>query len=451
MRSALFLPIRGLLLAALGSSLAFAEPSLKLTPVNPPNPSGIYKPGDKIVWKAEILNDDAHAVHNLTYFVKQGGEKVLAKGELPTDGSPAFVETKLDEPGTLLAGLNAKAEGEKGIWITNGATVLPGKLTPSAQTPADFEAFWKAKLAELAAVPENAVLEKGDSGRPGVDYWKITMGNIRGTHVYGQVARPAQGDKFPAMLIVNGAGVYPLAKDPVLNAASQGWLALNITAHDLPIDEPKAFYDDLLKGEFKDYTTIGNTDRETSYFLRMYLACYRAVEYLSKRPDWNGKILLATGGSQGGLQSIVAAAMHPKVTHVIIEVPAGCDTTGALSGRNPGWPYWKRHADVPGADSAKIMETSRYYDAVNFASRIHVPVLVGMGLSDPTSPASGVFTAINQMQGPKEVLIFPDGTHQNTRLTLGRYYQRANDWRVALAKGEPAPLQPNAEFDATAK
>ena len=88
----------------------------------------------------------------------------------------------------------------------------------SAARPADFDAFWTGKLDELA-VPAEPVLESVPSGIPEVDYWKITMNNIRGTKIRGQLARPAASTtqpassprKYPALLIVQWAGVYPLA------------------------------------------------------------------------------------------------------------------------------------------------------------------------------------------------------------------------------------------------
>jgi len=60
--------------------------------------------------------------------------------------------------------------------------------------------------------------------------------------------------------------------------------------------------------------SIGDEDREKSYFLRMYLGCYRAVEYLASRPDWDGKTLVVMGTSQGGQQSIVTAGLNPRIT-----------------------------------------------------------------------------------------------------------------------------------------
>jgi hypothetical protein len=62
------------------------------------------------------------------------------------------------------------------------------------------------------------------------------------------------------------------------------------------------------------YYTQGNTNRDKSYFPRMYLSCYRAAEYLTQRPDWDGRTLVVMGTSMGGQQAIVTAALYPKVT-----------------------------------------------------------------------------------------------------------------------------------------
>ncbi|MDD5351141.1 MAG: acetylxylan esterase [Chthoniobacteraceae bacterium] len=432
-------PLTGALFALFSLPLlAAADPALTVTA---DNPTGIAAPGQKIVWHVAVSDDPEHKIQNGTYVLKKGGAEVIGQGKLTFGAEPATVETSLNGPGTVLAEFDAPVEGKKPLQAFAGAAVEPGKLRPSLPAPADFDAFWKAKIAELTAVPENAVLEKSDSGKEGIDYWKITMDNIRGTHIHGQVARPAAGEKHPALLIVQWAGVYPLPKTFVTDRAQEGWLVLNILAHDLPIDNPKEFYDEQGKNALKDYTSIGNEDRETSYFLRMFLSCYRAAEYLSKRPDWDGKTLIVSGGSQGGLQSFVTAALNPKITAVLANVPAGCDNTGAEAGRNPGWPYWKNHTQ--GRDAKKVMETSRYFDAMNFAARIHCPTLVGMGLIDVTSPASGVFSAFNQIKAPKEIVVIPNSPHQNVNGVQGPFYKREGEWRAALVKGQPAPVQPN--------
>src|SRR5436305_1420698 len=87
---------------------------------------------------------------------------------------------------------------------------------------------------------------------------------------------------------------------------------------------------------------MGNDDREKSYFLRMYLSCYRAAQYLSERPEWDGKNLVVIGTSQGGQQSIVTAGMHPKISAMLAMVPGGCDITAPTLGRAAGFPDWAK-------------------------------------------------------------------------------------------------------------
>jgi cephalosporin-C deacetylase-like acetyl esterase len=255
-------------------------------------------------------------------------------------------------------------------------------------------------------------------------YWKITLNNIRGTHIEGQLARPVEGGKLPALLIVQWAGVYPLQKNWVTDRAVEGWLVLDIEAHDLPIDESDAFYKDQFSGPLKNYWSIGNDDRDTSYFLRMYLSCYRAADYLAKRKDWDGKTLVVMGGSQGGQQTLMTAGFYPKITAALAVVPAGCDMLGPDIGRKGGWPQW--YSNTEGKDPAKVREASRYYDVANFTPRIKCPVLVGMGLIDEVCPAAGVLAAVNQISSPKEVILLPKAGHQDEHNTHGAYIQRCD-------------------------
>jgi cephalosporin-C deacetylase-like acetyl esterase len=266
------------------------------------------------------------------------------------------------------------------------------------------------------------------------------MDNIKGSHVYGQIAKPAREGKFPALLIVQYAGVYGLPKDNVVRGAGQGWLALNIMAHDLPFDESEAFYKEKSQKELNNYMAIGNTDRETSYFLRMYLGCYRAAEYLVTRDDWDGRTLVVMGTSQGGQQTLVTAGLHPKITAMIANVPAGCDVTGQKVGRAIGFPYWANEAK--NKKNEKIVEVGRYFDACNFATRIKCPALVALGLIDQTCPPAGVYAAFNQIKGPKEVVVMPLSDHQGKRPNAqAAFYARSEAWLRALVKGDAAPVK----------
>lgn len=290
-------------------------------------------------------------------------------------------------------------------------------------------------------MPANPQLVRGESDKPGADYWTLTMQNIRGTHVHAQLAAPTASGKKPAMIILQGAGVYPLQKSWVTHRAARGWIALNLIAHDLPVNEPAEYYERLSQGELKDYWLIGNEDREKSYFLRMYLACYRGAQYLTERPDWDGKTLLAIGTSQGGQQAPVTAALHPKVTAVIAGVPGGCDLTRAEIGSSPGWPG--RAHEKRGGDPATVLGVSRYFDVVNFARRVKCPVLASAGLIDEVCPPEGIVAAVNQLTGPRELVILPGADHMGVNDSHRPFSERSRRWVEALRNGEPLPIQPD--------
>jgi len=397
--------------------------------------SGIYAVNEPIRWRIEYQGQ--REITSLHFVLKSGDLTVMQSGDLPLSHHIGLLETKLDAPGTVMADFTSKGAKDalgKPLHALGGAIVAPEQIKPSAPAPADFDAFWQAEVAQVSKVPLAPVLQDAPSDQPGVSYWKIALDNIRGTHVQGQLARPTTGAKLPALLAVQYAGVYALRKGWATDYARRGWLALDIEAHDMLIDESNAFYQNLMATRLKDYPTIGNDDREQSYFLRMYLGCYQAARYLMQRPDWDGKTLIVTGNSQGGMQTLITAGLVPQVTAAICCVPAGCDMTGPQVGRLPGWPRWYYATD--GKDAAKVIDASRYYDAVNFARNIHCPLLMGVGLVDETVPAAGAIAAFNQAQGPKYLVAMPRADHTHNQDV---YWKLSRAWIDAIEAGKPVP------------
>ncbi len=239
----------------------------------------------------------------------------------------------------------------------------------------------------------------------------------------GYLAKPKADGKYPAIAIFEWAGVHALSPNTVTDRAAQGWLAFNVESHDMPPNQGS--------GPPQNYQAVGNTDKEQSYFLQMYLRDCRAIDYLASRPDWDGKTLVVMGTSMGGQQSLCVAGLHPKITHLIVNEPAGCDTNGQLHGRQAGYPNWP-------ANNPQIMETALYFDPVNFAPRIKATSLVAMGFVDTIAPPVGIWTAFNQIHGQKEAAPMIDSPHNNlaTAAQQRPYVSRSADWREKIVKGE---------------
>ncbi len=247
--------------------------------------------------------------------------------------------------------------------------------------------------------PINPVLTPVEADVPGVEMSTFVLDAL-GSHAQGYIAKPAKEGKFPALILLQYAGVYALNAHSVASARRRG----------LAGDRRRFARQTAVRpsGNIpRNYAAVGNTDRETSYFLNMYLRDSRALDYLMTRPDWDGKTIVLMGTSMGGQQSLMLAGLRPeKITAVLVCVPAGADTNGDLHGRKAGYPNWP-------SNDPKVMNTALYFDPINFASRIKAPVLAAMGFIDTISPPAGIWTALNQIPVPKEPLPMIESEHNN--------------------------------------
>lgn len=115
-------------------------------------------------------------------------------------------------------------------------------------------------------------------------------------------------------------------------------------------------------------------------------------------PQWNGKVLSASGASQGGLQTIWAAALDPDVTDAVSIITWCCDLAGPARGRPEGW----RPAYVPALN---------YYDAVFHAKRVKCPVdIARAGLGDDICPPSGLAILYNNLGSAKKKISWVQGS-----------------------------------------
>src|SRR5258705_7015320 len=238
----------------------------------PDHANGIYAAGERIGWTAS-LPEGTKAPGPYTYTVRKFGAESLSAGTLIMKNGRGRIETSLAEPAMLVVEVKPPAgvenfgnpsTGGRGR-VRLGAAVDPTKIQPSEPKPADFDAFWTEKLQLLEEVPMSPVVTPGESGVAGVEWATVKLNNVNGSHVYGQLAKPAREGKFPALLMMQWASPpYPLQKSGVTGRAKDGYLVLHGEPHDVPVDMPPAFYD-ALPAILKQYNTIGQTSRDETY------------------------------------------------------------------------------------------------------------------------------------------------------------------------------------------
>jgi cephalosporin-C deacetylase len=447
--------------------LAAGEPQLVFTPFHS---NGIYALGERVGWTVTAAPGTMAPKGRFSYTVKSNNLDVVKTGSFALSAGSATIEMRFDQPAMLYvlvdyqAGFPASlsraqyaevnrdlkallAKGDPALKslfgkypgfrlvqpqlpfgafaedrvATLGAAVAPTLLEPSVPAPADFDAFWKAQLAKLRRIAADPQLTPMPTSQPGVELFRLRLDSV-GSHVEGYLAMPHRRGRFPALIIYQWAGVYPLDPAWATDRAAEGWLTLDVDSHDLPPDQGT--------GVPRDYATIGDRSRDTSYFLDMYLRDTRALEYIRSSPRWDGRTVVLTGTSMGGQQSLVTAGLNPgKVSAVLVNEPSGADSNGDLHGRRAGYPNWD-------SSDPRIMRTALYFDTVNFAPHITAASLVAMGFIDTTAPPVGIWTVLDEIAAPKEAVPMIESDHNNiTPDKQDAWLQRSEEVLATMVHG----------------
>lgn len=333
----------------------------------------------------------------------------------------------LKEPGFLRCIVTMEKNGQTYRGLAT-AGFRPDLIKPVVTEPKDFDKFWDDGKAALAKIPLEPKLEAMPNlSTSKVDVFHVSFQNVgtgisRVSRIYGILAIPkpaTANQKFPALLRVPGAGVRPYTGQIAL--AERGIITLEIGIHGIPVNLPPMVYDELRAGALNRYMLYNLDNRDEYYYRRVFLGCLRANDFLTFLPQFDGKNLAVTGGSQGGALAIVTAALDSRVRALSASYPALADMAGYTAGRAGGW----HHAFRDAANRTKEkLETASYYDTVNFARRLKVPGIYSWGFNDEVVPPTSSYAAYNVINAPKTLVLGLEMGHANSE----EQARRLNDW-----------------------
>jgi cephalosporin-C deacetylase-like acetyl esterase len=290
----------------------------------------------------------------------------------------------------------------------------PEKLTPYTQFPSDFTGFWEKAKEEAATCPMEVtrVFVPAYSSDK-VDCYLVKLQAFQeGNFVYGYLTVPKKEGKFPVVLAPPGAGIKPMNPLKDIFYAESGFIRFDMEIHGIRPDLDEATYKEINQAfgsGNNSYLVNGLDSRDSYYMKKVYLACVRAIDYLTSLPEWDGKNVIAQGGSQGGALALVATGLDARITACAANHPALSDMAGYKANRAGGYPHLFTKFD--GMDTPEKLKTLEYYDVVNFARLIKVPVLMTWGYNDDVCPPTTSYIVYNTLESKKEALITPVNEH----------------------------------------
>lgn len=294
----------------------------------------------------------------------------------------------------------------------------PEEIKPYTRMPQDFDAFWAGELKrQQTHCPIKAVVTpSAEYSTDKIDCYLVKLQcDTPGQYVYGYLSVPKLPGKYPVLISPPGAGIKPMNPSKRQFYTHEGIIRFDMEIHGispaLDADSYKEISATFGAHHANGYLANGISDRDTYYMKRVYLACVRAIDYLCGLPQWDGKNVIAQGGSQGGALALIAAALDSRVTACVANHPALADMAGyAEPGRTGGYPHFGRK--YKGVKlSPDVIHTLSYYDVVSFARRIAVPVFMTWGYNDNVCPPTTSYAVYNVLNAPKEALITPVNEH----------------------------------------
>lgn len=297
------------------------------------------------------------------------------------------------------------------------------EFVPLPDEPADFGDFWNAARAALdeippapewrlervlrgveldeynlasAALPENydPVGRKVEA----VEMYRLHFASYGGRRIEGWFAKPLDQENCPALLVLPGAGNS--ARPAPIEHAAHGYAALDIQVHGFPVDAPN--YATLPKDD--------STDPTKRQHYAIYLNALQAARVLRSLPGVDSSRVAVVGGSQGGRLSLVVAALDPGIFATIPAI--------AHYAYQP-WLRWVARMNETqqsggggfSGNEPAANPSDAYFDVVNFAPLIRCPVLMNAGLTDPVSPATGIYAVYQRLNASKKIVALPNTGH----------------------------------------
>ena len=351
------------------------------------------------------------------------------EGSLTLHGGEARIELpSCAVPGFRYVSVNFSVDGKQYKDMLKVA-YSPESLTPSGKMPSDFRGFWKKAVAEARKYsldPQVTRLEKYCTESVEVSLVKLTVGK-GGRNMYGYLTVPKDGKKHPVLFCPPGAGANRIS--PTTFYSERGYIYFSICIHsDLNPELSDADFAEARK-PYDDYIHEGLQCPDTYYYKDVYAGCVRCVDFLCTLPQWDGRNVGVTGGSQGGALTVVTAALSEKVTFAAPFYPALCDLPGFTKGRAGGWPKFYME-DAQGLHEQEL-STLAYYDVVNFGAIVKCPVFLSYGYADESCSPTSVTVLRNAIKAPLRVEVTPNSGHWR----YGETNERVMEWQEGLIKG----------------
>lgn len=282
--------------------------------------------------------------------------------------------------------------------------------------PADFDAYWDAALAELAATDPQIEMVPVELGADFAEAFDLWFTGVGGARVYAKYIRPKGRTQCPAVVQFHGYSWHSGDWTDKLGYVANGFAvaALDCRGQGGKSEDPGG-----VKGTTRDGLIIRGLDdaAEKLYFRNVFLDCAELAQIVMGFDEVDETKVAAMGGSQGGALTLACAALEPRIARLAPVYPFLSDYQRvwemdlAKSAYQELRTYF-RFFDPRHEREEAIFTRLGYIDVQNLCPRIQGEVLWAVGLMDDICPPSTQYAGYNKITAKKRMVIYPDYGHE---------------------------------------
>jgi len=284
--------------------------------------------------------------------------------------------------------------------------------------PADFDEYWDAGRAEVAALDPKVEIEPAEFSTPFATCSHLWFTGTGGARVYAKLLQPRGGtEPHPAIVAFHG-----------YSGSSGDWtgylpyVALGYTVAALDCRGQGGRSEDI--GGVVGWTLRGHIvrgladDPSKLYYRDVFLDTALLARIVMEMDDVDENRVGAMGGSQGGGLTLACAALEPRIKRAAPVFPFLCDykrvwKIDLAKNAYAELDEWFRRFDPLHEQEDQVFERLGYIDVQHLAPRIEATVQMAVGFGDRVCPPSTQFAAYNKIKSEKSLRIYPDYGHEN--------------------------------------
>lgn len=283
--------------------------------------------------------------------------------------------------------------------------------------PVDFDQYWDNALQEMKDTDPCVTLVPSEFQAPNAECYDLYFTGVRKARIHAKYLKPTNfPEPHPAVIQFHGYSCNSGDWCDRLNFVGAGISVLSMDCRG-----QGGLSEDT--GGVKGNTLHGHIIRglddapENLLFRHIFLDTAELAAIIMDFPEVDPNRVGVTGWSQGGGLTLACAALEPRIKRVAPCYPFLCDYRRVWDMDLAKDAYaeirdYFRLFDPTHAREKEVFTRLGYIDVQHLAGRIRGEVMFATGLMDTICPPSTQFAAYNKIKAPKQMVVYPDFTHE---------------------------------------